>query len=75
SAAKKTPLQRNNESTVNYELDKTTRHTQLSTGGIKRLSVAVVVNYQQNKEGKEVALSTEQINQITSLVKQAMGFS
>ena len=75
SGAKKTPLQRNNESTVNYELDKTTRHTQSSTGGIKRLSVAVVVNYQQDKEGKEVALSTEQINQITSLVKQAMGFS
>lgn len=75
AAAKKTPLQRNNESTVNYELDKTTRHTQLSTGGIKRLSVAVVVNYQQDKEGKDVALSTEQINQITSLVKQAMGFS
>ncbi|MCL9667988.1 flagellar M-ring protein FliF [Rosenbergiella epipactidis] len=75
AAEKKTPLQRNNESTVNYELDKTTRHTQLSTGGIKRLSVAVVVNYQQDKEGKDVALSTEQINQITSLVKQAMGFS
>ncbi|WP_241610052.1 flagellar basal-body MS-ring/collar protein FliF [Rosenbergiella epipactidis] len=75
AATKKTPLQRNNESTVNYELDKTTRHTQLSTGGIKRLSVAVVVNYQQDKEGKDVALSTEQINQITSLVKQAMGFS
>ncbi|KMV70051.1 flagellar basal-body MS-ring/collar protein FliF [Rosenbergiella epipactidis] len=75
AAAKKTPLQRNNESTVNYELDKTTRHTQLSTGGIKRLSVAVVVNYQQDKEGKDVALSTEKINQITSLVKQAMGFS
>lgn len=75
AAAKKTPLQRNNESTVNYELDKTTRHTQLSTGGIKRLSVAVVVNYQQDKEGKDVALSSEQINQITSLVKQAMGFS
>ncbi|SEQ66109.1 flagellar M-ring protein FliF [Rosenbergiella nectarea] len=75
SGIKKTPLQMNNESTVNYELDKTTRHTQLSTGGIKRLSVAVVVNYQQDKEGKEAALSAEQISQITSLVKQAMGYS
>ncbi|MBT0729565.1 flagellar basal-body MS-ring/collar protein FliF [Rosenbergiella nectarea] len=75
SGIKKTPLQMNNESTVNYELDKTTRRTQLSTGGIKRLSVAVVVNYQQDKEGKEAALSAEQISQITSLVKQAMGYS
>ncbi|WP_241573251.1 flagellar basal-body MS-ring/collar protein FliF [Rosenbergiella nectarea] len=75
SGIKRTPLQMNNESTVNYELDKTTRHTQLSTGGIKRLSVAVVVNYQHDKEGKEAALSAEQISQITSLVKQAMGYS
>jgi len=75
SEVRKTPLQTNNDSTVNYELDKTTRHTLISTGGIKRLSVAVVVNYQQDKEGKESALSAEQINQITSLVKQAMGYS
>ncbi|WKX25395.1 flagellar basal-body MS-ring/collar protein FliF [Tatumella ptyseos] len=75
SKAKRSPLQMNNESTVNYELDKTTRRTLLSTGGIKRLSVAVVVNYQTDKEGKEAALSTEKINQITSLVKQAMGYS
>lgn len=39
------------------------------------MSVAVVVNYQTDKEGKEAALSTEKINQITSLVKQAMGYS
>jgi len=75
STPKRSPLQMNNESTVNYELDKTTRRTLLSTGGIKRLSVAVVVNYQTDKEGKEAALSTEKINQITSLVKQAMGYS
>ncbi|WP_277756470.1 flagellar M-ring protein FliF C-terminal domain-containing protein, partial [Rosenbergiella nectarea] len=57
------------------ELDKTVRHTQLSTGGIKRLSVAVIVNYQENEQGKEEPLSTEQIEQITGLVKQAMGYS
>lgn len=33
SKAKRLPLQMNNESTVNYELDKTTRRTLLSTGG------------------------------------------
>ncbi|MBT0722889.1 flagellar M-ring protein FliF [Rosenbergiella sp. S61] len=75
STVKKTPLQMNNESTINYELDKTTRHTQLSTGGVKRLSVAVVVNYQQDKEGKDEALSAQQMSQITSLVKQAMGYT
>ncbi|MBT0728318.1 flagellar M-ring protein FliF [Rosenbergiella australiborealis] len=75
ATAKASPLQVNSESTVNYELDKTVRHTQLSTGGIKRLSVAVIVNYQENEQGKEEPLSTEQIEQITGLVKQAMGYS
>ena len=33
------------DSTTNYEVDKTIRYTQQPMGGVKRLSVAVVINY------------------------------
>jgi flagellar M-ring protein FliF len=35
------------DSTVNYEVDKTIRHTRQPVGNIKRLSVAVVVNHRK----------------------------
>lgn len=67
------------DTTVNYEVDKTIRYVQQPMGGLKRLSVAVVVNYkrQVDKDGKVSmkALSDEEKNQITDLVKEAMGFS
>lgn len=66
------------ESTVNYELDKTIRHVKQPVGGIKRLSVAVVVNYKKTveKDGKVNAkpLSAAEMTQITNLVKEAMGY-
>jgi flagellar M-ring protein FliF len=66
------------ESTVNYEVDRTIRHTKLPVGAIKRLSAAVVVNYRTvtSKSGKtsSVPLSDEEKAQITALVKDAMGF-
>jgi len=71
------PIQK--EETINYELDKTVRYTQQAVGGIKRLAVAVVVNYKQevDKSGKAVnrALTDAEKAQITSLAKEAMGFS
>ncbi len=67
------------ESTVNYELDKTVRYTQQALGGIKRLTVAVVVNYKHevDKNGKAVtrALNQAEKDQITALAKEAMGFN
>lgn len=67
------------ESTVNYEVDKTIRYVQQPMGGIKRLSVAVVVNYKReiDKAGKAStrALTEAEKTQITDLVKEAMGFS
>ena len=63
------------DSTTNYELDRTIRHTQLNSGDIKRLSVAVVVNYQNSDDGKPQALTEQQMQQITVLTKEAMGFS
>ena len=66
------------ESTVNYEVDRTISHTKLPVGRIKRLSVAVVVNNRMvtDKDGKTSSkpLSESEKDQITALVKEAMGF-
>lgn len=75
AAVKRDPYNSRNDETVNYELDRTLTHIRHSPGGIERLSAAVVVNYLPGKEGKPVALSKEQIDQINMLVKEAMGFS
>ena len=65
--------------TTNYEVDKSISHVQQSAGAIKRLSVAVVVNYRgaTNAQGKVVtqALPTAELEQVKNLVKQAMGYS
>lgn len=66
------------ESTTNYEVDKTVRVTRGGSGAVKRLTAAVVVNYQPAQEdGKPVAkpLTPEQIEQMTALVRETIGFS
>ncbi len=73
-----TPYNMQKQATTNYEVDKTIRYTQQPMGGIKRLAVAVVVNYkQQIEKGKTtlVPLSDAEKTQITELVKEAMGFN
>ena len=73
------PGSRQKDSTVNYEVDKTLRVTQQPMGGVKRLSVAVVVNHRTelDKKGKPVtrALTDDEKAQLTDLVKEAMGFN
>jgi flagellar M-ring protein FliF len=65
--------------TTNYEVDKTISFTQKSMGGIKRLSVAVVVNNKpdEDAEGKAIMrpLNDAEKQQIIDLAKQAMGFN
>jgi flagellar M-ring protein FliF len=67
------------ESIINYEVDKTTRVVRGATGVVKRLSAAVVVNYQTNPEdkGKPVAkpLSDQQLEKMTALARESIGFS
>ena len=67
------------DSTVNYEVDKTIRHTRQQVGVIKRLSVAVVVNHRKtvDAEGKVTsqALSADEMTQINALVKEVMGYN
>ena len=73
------PANTRRDSTVNYEVDKTIRHTRQSVGGIKRLSVAVLVNHRKlvDEEGKTTTkpMSPEEMEQINALVKEVMGFS
>ena len=67
------------DSTTNYELDRSIRHVQQGAGGVKRLSVAVVVNFRGVVDGKgkrtAQALSATELEQVNNLVKEAMGFS
>lgn len=67
------------ENTTNYEVDHSITHTRYRQGAIKRLSVAVVVDYRQEKQDdgstKAVPLDTKAMQQITELTRQAMGFS
>lgn len=73
------PTNSHKDMTVNYELDKTVKYVQQPMGGLKRLSVAVVVNYRKvvGKDGKVSMkpLSDAEKTQITELVKEAMGFN
>ncbi len=67
------------DSTVNYEVDKTIKYTQQPMGGVKRLSVAVVINF-KNETDKAGKISSKPLtelekNQISDLVKEAMGFN
>ncbi len=77
AAAAALPSQK--ESTTNYEVDKTVRYEQKSMGGLRRLSVAVVVNYRRNiaADGKVTVtpISPAEMVQINNLVKEAMGYN
>jgi len=67
-----------NEETVNYEISRTTRTQVHETGLIKRLSVAVLLdgNYTTAADGKRTYQPRAQaeIDQISALVKSAIGF-
>ena len=67
------------DTTTNYEVDKTVRYEQTGMGGLRRLSVAVVVNYRRtvDKAGKVsvLPLSAAEVVQIDKLVKEAMGYN
>lgn len=74
-AASGVPSNTRNDNTTNYEVDRTILHTKRNVGNVQRLSVAVVVNYRTDAEGKEIALNEQQIKQIEDLTREAMGFS
>ncbi|GFE84801.1 flagellar M-ring protein [Steroidobacter agaridevorans] len=67
------------QQTRNYEIDRTVAYTKLPAGRLKRLTVAVLVDNLRSttEDGKvtETALTPEQIENMTKLVKDAIGFN
>lgn len=67
------------ESIINYEVDKTVRVVKGATGVIKRINAAVVVNNQNSTDDKGKTTSTPlteaQIEKMTALVRESVGFS
>jgi len=68
-------LNERRDATTNYEVDRTISHIKQPVGMLKRLSVAVVVNYIRDKDGEPQALPPEELNKLTNLVREAMGYS
>ncbi len=67
------------EAVTNYELDKTVRVVRNATGAIKRLTAAVVVNHVTKTDAKgkttTVPMTTEELDKLTALVKETIGFN
>jgi len=62
----------------NYELDKTISHIREVPGTLQKLSVAVVIDHREQAaeggESERVAMPPEQLAEIITLVKEAVGF-
>ncbi|NBX20629.1 MAG: flagellar basal body M-ring protein FliF [Betaproteobacteria bacterium] len=67
------------ESIINYEVDKTIRVTKGAVGAIKRINAAVVLNNQSVTDAKgvttSVALTEAQLEKMTALVRETVGFN
>lgn len=67
------------ESIINYEVDKTIRVVKAGTGVIKRLSAAVVINHRTETDSRgrttTTPLSEAQMEKMTALVRETIGFS
>jgi flagellar M-ring protein FliF len=67
------------DAVTNYEVDKTVRVTRNASGMVKRINAAVVVNHRTVTDAKgkttTVPLSAEEIDKLTALVRESVGFS
>ena len=67
------------DATTNYEVDKTVRVTRNATGNVRRLNAAVVVNNRSVTDAKgkttTVPLTNDEIDKLTTLVRESIGFS
>jgi flagellar M-ring protein FliF len=66
------------DNVTNFEVDKTVRVTRNATGTVKRLNAAVVVNHRSVTDAKgkttTVPLNAEEIEKMTALVREGIGF-
>jgi flagellar M-ring protein FliF len=78
STVVKGPDSTSRQSTRNYEIDRTMAYTKAPAGRVTRLSVAVLIDNLRttDKDGKvtETPLPPEQLDRLTSLVRDAVGF-
>jgi flagellar M-ring protein FliF len=67
------------EAATRFEVDKTVTVTKNAVGNVRRLSAAVVVNHRSTTDAKgkttTVPLSDKEIEQLTALVQQGIGFN
>ena len=67
------------EAATRFEVDKTVTVTKSATGSVRRLSAAVVVNHRGNTDAKgkttHTPLAEKEIEQLTALVQQGIGFN
>lgn len=72
------PVNTTRRATRNYELDRVISHTRLPSGSVRRLSVAVVVDNlpsaDANGNAQSRPLSPQELDRLTGLVKEAVGF-
>ena len=77
--AQQQPARTSTSSTRNYEMDKTISHIQETPGSLRRLSVAVLLDYTENvgEDGQvtRAPLEQAQLDEIRTLVSEAIGFS
>lgn len=78
AAASTGPQSNRRQATRNFEVDRTISHSRLSAGSVRRLSVAVLVDNKTSvgKNGKvtKTPFTKEEIDRMTALVKEAVGF-
>jgi flagellar M-ring protein FliF len=67
------------EQVTNYEVDRTVRVVHNGTGAIRRLNAAVIVNHRVATDAKgkvtSTPLSQEELDKLTALVQEAIGYS
>jgi flagellar M-ring protein FliF len=67
------------EATTAFEVDRTQRTTRAASGTVRRLSAAVVVNHRTATDARgrtsTTPLTAEEIQNLTALVEQSMGFN
>ncbi len=67
------------EAATRFEVDKTTTVTRQAVGQVRRLNAAVVVNHRANTDPKSktptVPLSDKELEELTALVQQGIGYN
>lgn len=72
------PARSSRRSTINYEMDKTISHIRETPGSLRKLSIAVVLDHVdaagEDGDVSSQALPQERIDEVTALVREAVGF-